>query len=178
MATITLLKDDGIFTYDDYLRGRAALRIKELNDTNPSQNIRRKTADTDIQAVLVSRSWWDAREAAYAAVDAPTFAYAAEIRDDDYMGSNLALMIDLINGEAKVPGQVSRVIADGITGDAYKTYSLVEKKGFWVDDSTAIPFEESQKIGGEPVAYLIHYAQYQSLSATPVLAIVVPRSLS
>ena len=167
MATITLLKDDGIFTYDDYLRGRAALRIKELNSDVPSQSIRRKSASTDILAVLVRRAWYDARIAAYEAVDAAPFSNLKEIRDDDFMGYNLSLMIDLLRGNAQTPALVSRIANEGITQNDFKVYSLVEKKGFWKDDSTVVPFEESQKIGGDPVAFLLHSNHYNALATAP-----------
>ena len=124
MTTITLNKDDGIFIYEDYLRGRAALRIKELSTTIPSQAIKRNSNGVT-QAVLVSEVWHTARQAAFAAVDAPTFDSLAELRDDDYMGSNLSLMVDLIRGNAQVTSRTNKLVNEGISQDCFKNYDLI-----------------------------------------------------
>lgn len=168
MATITINKDDGIFVYEDYLKGRAGLRIKELNSTIPSQSIKR-TSNGTTEAVLVSKAWFDARETAFVA--AASFAYLAEVRDDDFMGSNLSLMIDLIRGRAQTKERLTKLNNEGITGNAFKAYELLALKAYYVDDSDAIILEPTTKKGGVVLALLLHPSHYAALGATPVATI-------
>jgi len=164
LATLTINKDDGIFVYEDYLKGRAALRIKELNSTIPSQSIRRDS-NGDVEAVLVSKDWYDTQVAAFGS--APTFAASLEVRDDDYMGSNLSTMIDLILGRSQTKGRRTKVNNEGISGDAFKGYDLLELKGFYVDNSNEIILEPTTKVGGDTKAYLLHPSHYAALATTP-----------
>lgn len=167
MTTITLNKDDGIFIYEDYLKGRAALRIKELSTTIPSQSIKRSSNGLT-EAVLVSEVWYSAKIAAFAAVSAATFSSAAELRDDDFMGSNLSLMIDLIRGRKQVKSRCTKLVNEGITQQSFKSYDLIEKKAFWVDNSNQITLEPTTKNGGVTKAFLLHPAEYAALSGAPV----------
>ena len=167
MSTITLNKDDGVFVYEDYLKGRAALRIKELSSTIPSQSIKR-SSNGQPEAVLVSQDWLAARKDAFSAVDAPVFYSLAELRDDDYMGSNLSLMIDLILGRKQVLSRCTKLANEGISQEGFKSYELIEKKAFWVDNSNEVSFEPTTKIGGDIKAHLLHPAEYAALSGTPV----------
>lgn len=165
MATLTINKDDGIFVYEDYLKGRAALRIKELSAAIPSQSIRR-TSNGDVEAILVSEAWYTARVTAAAA--AATFATSDEVRDDDFMGSNLVTMIDLILGRAQTKERIAKINAQGITGGGFKVYDLIELKPYYVDNSNEIEFEPTSKVGGDTKAFLVHPKHYAALAATPV----------
>ena len=165
MATITINKDDGIFVYEDYLKGRAALRIKELNSTTPSQSIRR-SSNGDVEAILVSEAWYTARTTAFAS--AATFATSDEVKDDDFMGWNLVTMIDLIRGRAQTKERISKINNQGITSGGFKVYDLIELKEYYVDNSSEIEFEPTTKVGGDSKAYLIHPSHFAALSATPV----------
>lgn len=167
MTTITLNKDDGIFVYEDYLKGRAALRIKELSGDIPSQSIKRNSNGTT-EAVLVSQTWYATRQAAFDAADAPTFDSLAEKRDDDYMGGNLSLMIDLILGRRQVASRAQKLANEGITQDCFKSYDICESKPYWVDNSNAITLEANTKQGGVSVAFLLHPGEYAALAAAPV----------
>lgn len=167
MTTITLNKDDGIFIYEDYLKGRAALRIKELTADNPYQAIKRNS-NGDTEVYLVSDSWYTTRLAAFTAVDAPTFSSSAEKRPDDFMGYNLSLMIDLIYGRAQVTSRTQKMNNEGISAEAFKSYNLCESKAYWVDNSDEIILEPTTKQGGTSLAYLLHPAEYAALAATPV----------
>jgi len=166
VTTVTINKDDGIFIYEDYKGGRAALRIKELSTTIPSQAIKRSSNGTN-EAMLVSEAWYTARKAAFTAVDAPAFASLAELRDDDFMGSNLSLMIDLIRGRRQVASRAIKLVNEGITFANFKSYDLIEQKPFWVDNSDAIILEPTTKQGGATKAFLIHPAEYAALAAAP-----------
>lgn len=167
MTTVTLNKDDGIFVYEDYLRGRAALRLKELSGDIPSQSIRRNSNGT-VEAVLVSKDWYDTRQAAFDAADAPTFSIAKEERDDDFMGSNISLMIDLIRGRSQTTARTSKLNNQGITGANFKVFSLFEQKAWWVDNSDVIIQEPPTQEGGVITAFLLHPANHAALAATPV----------
>jgi len=168
MATQTLLKNDGTFVYEDYLNGRAALRIRELNSANPSQGIKRTSNDSTNEAVLVSKDWYDARVAAYAAVGAATFTNIKELVDDDFMGKNLQLMTDLIQGRYQTNERTKKVVAEGITQNDFKVFTITDLKEFYPDNSTVIPFEQSVKVGGDVLALLLHTAHYAALGAAPV----------
>jgi hypothetical protein len=170
VATLTFLKDDGLFIYEDYLKGRAALRIKELSTAIPSQVIKR-TSGGDPQAVLVSKAWYDARVAAFNAGDTPLFSNLKELVDDDFMGSNLSLMIDLIRGKKQTVLQSASTTNRGITQDDFGVWSIVEFKEFFRDDSTAVPFEDTSRLGGDVQALLLHNAHHAALAATPVATI-------
>ncbi len=166
MSTVTFLKNDGIFIYADYLRGRAALRIRELDSINPAQVIRRDRAGDPV-AVLVSKAWYDARIAAYDAVDAATFSDLKETKDDDFMGSNLSLMIDLVRGNAQTTDLQRKINATGLTNADFKTWSIIDLKEFFRDNSDAVPFEPTVQVGGEVLALLLHTGHHAALAATP-----------
>ena len=40
MTTISLIKNVTNLVYDDYVYGKSALRIRELSEQNPAQNIK------------------------------------------------------------------------------------------------------------------------------------------
>lgn len=159
MTTKTILKDDGIFVYDDYKQGRAALRIKELNSTNPAQYIRR-TSTGNIKAVLVSADWLEAQLASNAA-----FKQNYQVVSDDFLGSNLSKMVDLIQGHAQTKALVKTVAETGITLDAYLSYKVINSAEYFSDQSPIIPYEESAKKKGEVVAYMIHPDIYGVLAS-------------
>jgi len=167
MATITLLKTNGIFVYEDYKLGRAELRVKELTSTNPVQNIRR-THNGPVEVVLVSATWMDTALAAYSVAVAPTYAQVYHTVADDYMGSNLSKMVDLIVGHAQTKALVKLVDETGTTGQGFLTYKIINSAEYFEDQSPVIPFEESSKKYGKVGAYLIHPDVYANLSATPV----------
>lgn len=166
MATITLNKDDGIFVYGDYLKGRGSLRMKELSLTIPSQAIKRDSNGLN-QAMLVSEDWYAARQAAFAGVSAATFSSLAETRDDDYFGHNLSTMIDLIRGNSQVTSRTTKIVNEGISGQAFKSYALIEKNCYWVDNSDEIILEPTTKNGGVVKARLLHPAEYAALAGAP-----------
>jgi hypothetical protein len=167
MTTKTILKNDGIFVYEDYKLGRAALRIKELNGVNPAQNIRR-TSTGAVEAVLVSAAWMDSMLAGYSTAVAPTYKQAYSVVADDYLGSNLSKMVDLINGHAQTKELVKPVAEQGTSGAGYLTYKIIVSAEWFQDQSPVIPFEESSKKAGQVVAYLMHSDVYALLAAAPV----------
>lgn len=166
MTTQTILKNDGVFVYEDYKKGRGALRVSELNAQEYYQLIRR-TNGGDVQAVLVEQEWHDARMAAILATPAPVFSGESETVADDFIGDNLSNMIDMINGNPQVTSRVNKTNYQGTTLDTFKIYSIIKLKEYYADGSEAVPFEESVKVGGSIYAYLIHYGLYQHLAATP-----------
>jgi len=167
MTTKTILKNDGIFVYEDYKMGRAALRIKELNGANPAQNIRRGS-NSPVEAVLVSAAWMDGVLGAYSTAVAPTIRQIYHVVADDYMGSNLSKMIDLVRGHAQTKALVKPVAETGLSGAGYLSYTLVVSAEWFQDQSPVVPFEESSKKAGQVVAYLIHPDIYAALSLPPV----------
>ena len=167
MSTKTILKDDGIFVYQDYYFGKAALRVAELTAANPVQNIRRYSDSKTVEAVLVSAAWYDTALAAFN--KAAFFKQSIETRADDYLGPNMSTMIDYINGHAQTKDLVKTVAERGLTTQAFKTYEIIKSAAWYEDASVVIPFEESSKKAGNAVAYLIHAKLYELLSTvTPV----------
>jgi len=168
MFTKTILKDDGIFVHEDFWAAKAAMRIAELNPTNPYMRIRRESSKVDSEAVLVSKAWWDNRVDAYETAVAATFSANLEIVADDHLGRNIHTMIDLIRGKVQTPALAKRVAAEGITLKNYKAYAIVDSKAYYADDSDAVVLEASTKKKGNIKAYLLHPDHYTALSAAPV----------
>ena len=174
MTTITLIKDTGTFVYDDYYYGRSALRIRELNDQNPAQNIKRSKSHQTVEAVLISANWYDTQIAAFTSVNAPSFKNNYELVADDYMGQNVSTMCNLIQSYPETTRLQRKVDDEGTTIYAFKAYTLVGTKEFYRDE-TIKPFLETKdklvgdvKVGGDIRAYLVHPSYYQSLMQTPV----------
>lgn len=168
MTTQTILKNDGIFIYEDYKHGRAALRVSELSAQEYYQLIRRTSeSDADVKAVLLQADWYDARVAAILATPAPPFDTTTETVTDDFTGHNIHNMIDMINGEPQVTSRLNKSNAQGLTSDTFKVYDIIKLKEYYPDNSTAVPYEDSVRVGGDTYAYLVHYAHYQHLAATP-----------
>lgn len=167
MTTKTILKNDGIFIYDDYKLGRAALRIKELNSMNPAQNIRRNSNGT-VEAVLVSADWMATVLGGYSTAVAATPKQSYHTVTDDYVGSNLSKMIDFIKGHAQTKALEKTVVEEGISGAGYLSYKIITSAEWFQDQSPVVPFEESAKKAGVVIAYLIHPDMYASLATAPV----------
>jgi hypothetical protein len=163
MPTVTILKSSRTFVYDDYIKGKATLRIKELNSVNPSQAVHRMST-SPVVAYLVTPDFYETRLAIVA--PAPTINLSQKA--DDYLGYNLSKMVDLIQGHAQTKELMRETVDEGygiVTG--YKTYQLVNTKEYYEDGSDIVPFDS--KRGGVVVAYLIHPDLYATLAA-----IVVP----
>jgi len=172
LTTRTILKDDGIYIYEDYKLGRAALRLKELSVENPVQNIRRHSDPVNpVEAMVVSAADFDTKVAAYTAVNAPSFKQVYHTVSDDYMGSNLSKMIDLVRGRAQTKALVKMVTEEGLTGSGFVTYKLISSAEWFQDQSPVIPFEESAKKAGQVLAYLMHPTIYAALDVAPVATI-------
>jgi hypothetical protein len=167
MATKIFTKANGTFVYDDYYRGRSALRIRELNSENPAQNIKRSKTYSAVDAVLVSKTWYDGRIAAFAAAMTPLPNTEYEAVADDHMGVNLSTMCNLILGRAETHALVKKTALEGSKINAYKSYTILGTKEFYRDDNEAVPFETSVKVGGDIRAYLIHPEYYKALCQTP-----------
>lgn len=171
MATITLTKHNGFFVYDDYYKGRSALRIRELNSMYPAQNIKRSKSHNVVEAVLISKQWYDSRATAYSAVSAPTFKANYDLVADDYMGVNLTSMCNLIQSRPETQALAKKTALEGSTLNAFKAYSILGTKEFYRDDNEVVPFETSVKVGGDVRAYLIHPKHYQALNQAPVATV-------
>jgi len=164
----TLLKDDGVYVHEDFLNGKAVLRLAELNAKVPAMRIRRESNKSTSEVVLVSKDWWDTQVAAYAAVDAATFAFNAELKADDYLGRSLNMMVDLITGKVQVAALAKKVAAEGLTLKNLKVFSFMDTKAYYVDDSDVVAREPSTIKHGVIKGYLMHPKHYAALAATPV----------
>jgi len=164
MTTVTLVKPSSYFIYDDYLRGRAALRVKELSSANPVQSIHRAKNHAPIDAVLVSAAWYDAKLVTFAG--ASTFKTEFDNVSDDYVGVNLSTMINLILGRSETTALTKKTALEGLSLNHFKGYSIVATKEYYADGNDAVPFDS--KFGGDIKAYLLHPAFYASLLQAPV----------
>ena len=169
MTTKTILKHGLIYIYEDYKDGRAARRINELTDIG--QAIYRSPFGT-MKAILLKKSWWDARVAAYTAVKAPLLSLVGEVRDDDYMGKNLSFMVDLIRGNPQVISREKVIISEGTTAKGIKTYFLTKTKKYYIDPNPLI-LEDSTRRGGDISAVLTHPGLYNFLNTAPVATVYV-----
>src|SRR5512135_1531319 len=138
-----ILKNDGIFIYEDYLDGRSVRRLSEL-DSDVTQSIRR-TSNGAVKAVLVSKAYWDGKVAAYAAALVAFPVVSIDQRTDDYLGNNLSVMIDLLDAHHQTPELLKRVNAEGSTNAASKVFSVIRTQEF---------FEDSKLRAGDPKADL------------------------
>ena len=169
MSTKTILKDDGVFVYGDYYLGKAAQRISEITPEIPAQNIRRHGDGSEVKAVLVDgrvypneNGWYVEKLAGFA--NAVPFKQIVETQTDDFLGANLSTMIDYIQGHAQTKKHIKTVSEKGMTTQGFKTYEIIRSSPWYEDASPVIPFEESSKKSGNPVAYLIHPKLYALLS--------------
>jgi hypothetical protein len=168
MATKVYLKKSGVYYREDFLDGRASLRISELNDQTPSFWISKNSKVTQPEGVLVSRGWWEDRHDVYDAAPAPTFNVIVETVTDDHLGKNMGTLLDLLNGKVRVPANAKRTYAEGLTAKAFKAYEITNTKPFFVDDSDQVPMEDNTLREGDIRAYLIHVDHYKALAKTPI----------
>jgi len=161
MSTKTILKNDNTFVYEDYVGGKAALRLRELA---PSQHIRR-TRTSDVKAVLVSPDWLKERLDGYAVTIAAIPASSETRVEDDYLGNNLSAMVDLVNGHEQTVALAKKVVSEGITYKDFKVFAIENTKTYYQDDSTVIA--DGAK-GGSVKGYLMHKAQYETLAGAPI----------
>jgi hypothetical protein len=171
MTTISLIKNVTNLVYDDYVYGKSALRIRELSEQNPAQNIKRSKASFNIEAVLVSVAWYDAHIAAFAAVGAPAFNTDYALIADDFIGSNISTMCNLIQSYPETMALQKKTVLEGSTLNAFRTYKIIGTKEFYRDGNEIVPFEPYAKVGGDVRAYLVHPKFYQSLNQTPVATV-------
>jgi len=162
MPTITITKAHGMYVYDDYYLAKATLRIRELNSANPVQKIYRSKSHTNVDAVLVSSDWYDAKSPS-----APLPIKLTEVADD-YMSVNLSNMINIILGRAETTALTKKMVEEGPeAGTYYKAYALIQTKEFYHDDDNDIVPEESTpdvKVGGNILAYLISPDLYVAIA--------------
>lgn len=158
MTTIILNKTNGTYVYDDYYLGRAALRITELSTDNPVQQISRSKTMPEMDAVLVKKEWYDVKSPA-----SPLPIEVTEITDD-YFGSNLSNLANILNGRPETIALTRKIVNEGPAQTYYKVFSIIKTKEFYQDASVVVPFEESSKIGGVIVAYLINPNLYTAIA--------------
>jgi len=164
---ITILKNDGVFIYDDYRKGRAGQRMAELQDDG-FHAIRRED-NGDIKAYLMSAPDYDAALAAAQAVIAALPAANISEVADDYLGANISSMIDLVLGNAQVIASIPKTANEGLNEDAFKAFSIVKTKQYYLDNKDEPkPTGDEVLAGGQKLAYLLHPAHYALLVAAPV----------
>lgn len=158
--TITLTKQRGVYVYDDYFRAKATLRIRELTTANPVQKIYRSKSFTTVDAVLVSKDWYDTKSPS-----APLPISVTEVADD-YMGVNLSNMINIVLGRPETKALTKKIVEEGPAQTHYKVYALIQTKEFFHDGNVIVPFEDSPavKVGGNILAYLISPDLYVAIA--------------
>jgi hypothetical protein len=151
MTTITITKQRGLYVYDDYYKAKAILRIRELTDDNPAQNIYRSKSFTNVDAVLVKKSWYDTKSPA-----APLPIEVEEVADD-FLSVNLSNMVNIVLGRAETTALMKKMVDEGPAQTHYKVYAIIQTKEFFRDGSDIVPFEDTPavKVGGNILAYLI-----------------------
>jgi len=151
MTTITILKQQGLYVYDDYYRAKAILRIRELNDTNPVQKIYRSRTSIHAEAILVNPYWYNLKS------PASPLPIEIETVSDDYLSVNLSSMVNILLGRPETTAQTRMIVDEGPSQTQFKVYALIQTKEFFHDGSTVVPYEDTPpvKTGGNILAYLI-----------------------
>jgi hypothetical protein len=166
MTTVTLLKQDGIYIYDDFKNPRkAAQHLRELTAAIPSYSVKRKSNDTKFQLVLVSKAWWDAKILASASGN--SFSFSETIITDDFLAKNFSTIADLIQGRAQTQALLRKVTDQGLSHKDFKVFTVVDSSKFYKDDSDVIKLENSTAVKGNAIGYVLHPAHFAALSATP-----------
>lgn len=162
----------GVYTYADYSSpAKVSGRLAELTDANPAQVIRRTFA-SDPVAVLVKKSWYDGRVAAYAAVQAAPFEVSETVIRDDYVGDNFALLVCLLlNKPEAYSNQAARFAAEASSNLKMRIYVIENTKGYYAQEYTGAPV--GTEYGGADKAYLISYGHYKALEASPQATVFV-----
>ena len=167
MTTVTILKHNGNYVYDDYTstgygfaQGKAIYRIRELTAENPVQVISRKKTSPVVVAAMVKKDWYDTKIAATPVpVKVTTVA-------DDFVSLNFSNMINIINGTPETPAQVRKMVAEGPDQTNFSAYAIVDSKEFYRDGNEIVPYEDTPdvKIGGHVLAYLLSAALYTAIA--------------
>lgn len=159
MGDITILKNDGVFTYSDYGR-KAGNRLVEL--ASDGVQLIRRTYGGDVQAALVSKALYDAAMAA-AAPD-PILTQNITSVADDYLGNNLSEMIDLLLSRVQAPGLESKVASQGTTASAQKTFAIVNSALYYeAEQVEPLPVSGEIEKKGLILGYLITPALHSYL---------------
>jgi hypothetical protein len=152
--TITLLKNDGRWVYSDYSGPeRAQLRLADLQ-TDLRHDIMR-TYSTPLKpelvvAILLSADYYNSILQPWQVANAPTPAMNLAVVPDDYLGNNLSLMANYIQGKAQTPDQALQTANLGLSVNGYVGYEMIDTQ-IWeeVQDNSALK-------GGKAKAYLVH----------------------
>jgi hypothetical protein len=135
MATITLLKEKGVYSYFDFTVPRAALRLDELQSDNVMAIAR--DDNSTVVAYLISAAWYTGQLAIMATNHQTAPTVSISTYTDDYLGGNLSTLVNLVNGTPEVVSQQARFNAEGTTFTAYKMFAFVHTQEFWEDPSFA-----------------------------------------
>ena len=166
MTTVTLLKQDGTYIYEDFRNPRrTAQHLRELTTANPSYSVKRQSNDLKPQLVIVSKAWWDAKALAYASANG--FSYSSTTISDSFLAKNFSSIADLMQGRAQTQALVRKVTDQGLSHKDFKVFTVVDSSKFYKDDSDVIKLENSTAVAGNAIGYVLHPAHFAALSAAP-----------
>jgi hypothetical protein len=135
MATLTLLKEKGIYSYYDFTIPRAALRLDELQSDNVMAIAR--TDNGPVVAYLISAAWYTGQLALISSNQGTAPSVSITTRADDYLGGNVSTLVNLVNGTPEVASEQPWFNNAGTTYSAYKMFGFVRTAQFWEDPDKA-----------------------------------------
>lgn len=147
-----ILKNDGIFIFEDFQLNRIAKRLREVQ-IDKVFPIRRKD-DGDIKAYMVSETWYQSK------ILAGEPASIWEDVSDDKMAVNILTYTNIINSKVEVASQQHRVNVEGPNGGEFKGYRVYNTNEFIIDTNFTLP-QDGIVVGGTILARYIspsHYA--------------------
>jgi hypothetical protein len=172
MTTLTFLKQDQAFTYDDFNRPRkVAQHLRELTESSPAISVLRKSGEPEVQCVLVSKAWWDEKFAAYAVAN--PFSFSETKISDSYAGKNFSKIVNFLRGRAETKDLVRSIVDQGLGPKDFKVFAVIDSAAFYKDDSGEVPMEPPTQVVGTILGYVLHPAHYGALSSAPALTLYV-----
>ena len=152
MPSKVILKNDGIFVYEDFTPEKISGRLRELL-TDQVQPVRRTSQPpSNIVAYMISDAWYQAQ--------VKPLEMWEEITDD-YFAHNFSTLVNIVNATPEVKAQQSKINEEGPSGGNFKGYIIINTKKYYVDENPGI-VEESVKKGEAILGRFVSKAHYEA----------------
>src|SRR6185369_11616805 len=165
MGSRTILKNDGIFVYEDYKGPKASLRLREDLPVDGVQAIRRTSNAADPVAYIVSANWFDTQITGFAQAGDNLPDFKVHLESDDSLGLNLSSFINLVDDTPEVHAAQHKFNSESQSKDQYQVIGFYDTKEFLKGDILSAPLNNFSRVGGNVLGYLLPVALYTLLAA-------------